>query len=75
MRSGYKDPEFKDIGIKGEAQVRVTTSDGKSWELKEGDSLFFRGVKVGQDVKVENIGTGVAKDAEFLLFDLRPDEQ
>lgn len=74
MRSGYKDPEFKDIGIKGEAQVKVSTPDGNSWILGEGDAVFFRGVKVGEHISVENV-TPAAKEAEFLLFDLAPGDE
>ncbi|CAO1636163.1 unnamed protein product [Sympodiomycopsis kandeliae] len=75
MRSGYKDPEFKEMGIKGEAKVKVSTPDGKEWILNEGDSVFFRGVKVGQEVKVENVTpSNDGKQAEFLLFDLKAED-
>jgi len=39
--------------------------------LGEGDGAFVSGAKGGDSIKVESVGE---KDAEFLLFDMSPDD-
>lgn len=79
MRSGYKDPRrSKGTSLKGEARLRVTTlSDDREYTLGEGDSLFVKGARVGQKVRIERLpsfedGDKQTPEAEFLLFDLAP---
>ncbi|EST05698.1 Pirin, N-terminal domain protein [Kalmanozyma brasiliensis GHG001] len=69
QRSGYKDPEFKEMGIKGEAQVSFEDGRGKEYVLKEGDGAYVKEGKVGDGLVLKNTG---GKDAELVLFDLRP---
>ncbi|CDS01295.1 uncharacterized protein SPSC_01567 [Sporisorium scitamineum] len=68
--SGYKDPEFADMGIKGEAQITFADGKGKEYTLKEGDGAYIREGKAGDGIEIKNTGAG--KDAEFVLFDLKP---
>ncbi|KAJ9478590.1 Pirin domain-containing protein [Pseudozyma hubeiensis] len=67
--SGYKDPDFPDMGIKNEAAI--TFSDGKhtQYTLKEGDGAYIKGGKAGDAIEIKSEG---GKDAEFVLFDLKP---
>lgn len=43
----------------------------KEWVLNEGDAVFFKGMKVGEEVRVERLNGDEGQEAEFLLFDLR----
>lgn len=72
QRSGYKDPEFKEMGIKGEAQITFEDGNGKEYTLKEGDGAYIKGGKAGDGIEIRN--TAEAKEAEFVLFDLKPQE-
>ncbi len=68
--SGYKDPEFKEMGIKGEAQITFSDGQGKEVTLKEGDGAYIKGGKAGDGLEIKN--TGEKSEAEFVLFDLKP---
>jgi len=81
MNSGYKDPKSRTaagIGAKpDESKVRVELlsgagakgeSQGEGFELTEGDALFVKGARVGQQVRVKHLA---GREAEFLLFDLQ----
>lgn len=70
MRSGYKDPDLPESKIKGEAAVKVSLAD-KEYTLGEGDSLFVKGAKVGDKVRIESVGAKAETEAEFLVFDLK----
>ncbi|PWN52577.1 RmlC-like cupin [Violaceomyces palustris] len=66
--SGYKDPEIKEVGFKGgEAILHIANGDVR---LNEGDGAYIKGGKVGEKLVIRSVG---AKDAEFVLFDLRPE--
>ena len=69
--SGYKDPEFADMGIKGEAQITFADGKGTEYTLNEGDGAYIREGKAGDGLEIRN--TGSTKDAELVLFDLRPE--
>lgn len=87
MRSGYKDPT-RSRGtltplLAGEARIRVYRGSKdeagqgvqQHWDLREGDSLFFKGVQVGEKLEIEKLGEEKDKEAEFLLFDMRPGKE
>lgn len=59
--SGYKDPDFSDMGIKGEATIQISSAN-KKVTLKEGDGVFIKGGLKGEAIEFENIGS---KDAEL----------
>ncbi|SPO32065.1 related to protein yhhW [Ustilago trichophora] len=67
--SGYKDPDFAEMGIKGEAQISFSDGQGKMFTLKEGDGAYVKGGKAGDGVEITSTG---GRDAEFVLFDLKP---
>lgn len=67
--SGYKDPELKDVGIKNEASITFSDGDHTQYTLKEGDGAYIKGGKAGHGIEIKNQGD---KDAEFVLFDLKP---
>lgn len=79
MNSGYKDPKSRTaagVGAKpDESKVRVELlsgaegeTQGQGYELTEGDALFVKGARVGQQVRVKHLA---GREAEFLLFDLQ----
>ncbi|PWN20906.1 RmlC-like cupin [Microstroma glucosiphilum] len=78
MNSGYKDPKSRTasgVGAKpDESKVRVELlsgegeMQGEGYELTEGDALFVKGARVGQQVRVKHLA---GREAEFLLFDLQ----
>ncbi|CCF51605.1 hypothetical protein NDA18_000501 [Ustilago nuda] len=70
--SGYKDPRNPENNIKGEAEVTVQDGKGGSVVLKEGDGAYIKGGKAGDGVEIKHTGVEDAKEAEFVLFDLKP---
>lgn len=67
--SGYKDPDFPDMGIKNEASITFSDGNHTEYTLKEGDGAYIKGGLAGHGLEIRNQG---AKDAEFVLFDLKP---
>ncbi len=63
--------EFKEMGIKGEAQVAFEDGKGKEYTLKEGDGAYIKEGKVGDGLVLKSTG---GRDAELVLFDLRPSQ-
>lgn len=60
--SGYKDPDVSEVGIKGEANIQVSSpSSGKKVVLKEGDGVFIKGGKKGDSIEFENVGPKAAE--------------
>ncbi|SNX83713.1 related to pirin [Melanopsichium pennsylvanicum] len=68
--SGFKDPSLSNIGIKDEAEIKFNDGNGKDYVLKEGDGAYIKGGKVGDGFEINSVG---GKDAEFVLFDLKPE--
>ena len=69
--SGYKDPDYAEGGIKNEAAIAFSDGNGKTVTLKEGDGAYIKGGKAGDGVEITSTG---GTDAEFVLFDLKPQE-
>lgn len=74
--SGYKDPIAHKRGKSDpsvsdkEAQIQFDDGKGSQYTLNEGDGAYIRGGNAGESITITNPGT---KDAEFVLFDLRPE--
>lgn len=68
--SGYKDPDFPEGGIKGEATISLTDGSGKEYKLAEGDGAYIKGGRAGEGLEIKSVG---GREAEFVLFDLKPE--
>lgn len=71
--SGYKDPSSHQKGAPmsdEEAKIQFEDGNGTSYTLNEGDGAYIRGGRAGESITITNPSS---KDAEFVLFDLRPE--
>lgn len=68
--SGYKDPDFPDLGIKDEAQIQFDDGNANQFTLKEGDGAYIKRGLAGHALTITN--TAHKSNAEFVLFDLKP---
>lgn len=63
--SGYNTKKADTTGKKG--PVLKVSGGGEEIVLGEGDGVFIRGGKVGENIQIENFGSDVA---ELVLFEL-----